>query len=99
MTAAGSPAAHAQVLPPAALGLGLPSSTVAADSPCGTTVGQDVGGSAGSPQYAVCQGAGLTFLGPSVGQVAAIIGPTTIGPAFIGQLVVSGGAAVVSPVG
>ena len=51
MTAAGSPAAHAQVLPPAALGLGLPSSTVGADSPCGTTVGQDVGGSAGSPRY------------------------------------------------
>jgi hypothetical protein len=40
----------------------------------------------------VCTGApGLTFIGPAIGQVASVIGPTIIGPSVIGNLVVAAG--------
>ena len=57
---------------------------------CGDTTswGQgDVGGG-GS---VVCQGSGLVFVAPSVGQIATVVGPTIIGPSEVGTIVVSPG--------
>jgi hypothetical protein len=48
------------------------------------------GGTAGT-ENKICQGSGLVFVGPSVGQIATVIGPTIIGPAVIGTTVVSAG--------
>jgi hypothetical protein len=46
----------------------------------------------------VCTGAGLTLIGPSVGQIATVIGPTIISPSVvIGASVVSAGNVVVGP--
>jgi hypothetical protein len=50
----------------------------------GTTAGT-------SPQ--VCIGSGLSFIGPSIGQVATVIGPTTIGPAQVNSVVSAGNGA------
>jgi hypothetical protein len=36
-------------------------------------------GNTGGTEGKVCQGAGLAFVGPSVGQVANVVGPTIIG--------------------
>jgi hypothetical protein len=36
-------------------------------------------------------GAGLSFVGPAIGQIATVTGPTIIGPAVIGTSVVSAG--------
>jgi hypothetical protein len=41
-----------------------------------------------------CLGAGLSFVGPAIGQIATVIGPTIIGPANIGTTVVSAGDVV-----
>jgi hypothetical protein len=49
------------------------------------------GGTAGTVAK-VCQGGGLVFIGPAVGQVAAVIGPTVIGPAQVGAIVSAGDA-------
>ena len=72
--------------------LALPAGDIAADtgSQCDSTVagGQ---GPAGSPDSHTCLGAGLVFNGPVVGQISSIIGPTIIGPAFVGSLVQSAG--------
>ncbi|MDX6644646.1 MAG: hypothetical protein QOK40_373 [Miltoncostaeaceae bacterium] len=57
---------------------------------CGTSQGAFGLGHVGST-ILTCQGSGLTFVGPSVGQVASVIGPTIIGPAFIGSSIVSAG--------
>jgi hypothetical protein len=55
--------------------------------PCGTS------SSAGA-----CVGAGLSFIGPSVGQIASVIGPTIISPAVVGNnIAVSAGDAAVGP--
>ena len=45
----------------------------------------------------VCQGAGLAFIGPAIGQVTSVIGPTIIGPAVVGNVVVSGGSGAAGP--
>src|SRR5438309_6690878 len=47
------------------------------------------GGTAGN-QPQVCLGSGLSFIGPAVGQVATVIGPTTIGPAQVNANVSAG---------
>jgi hypothetical protein len=59
-------------------------------SPCGTDTPSQQGATAGTSNT-VCQGSGLSFIGPSVGQVATVIGPTVIGPATIGNAIVSAG--------
>jgi hypothetical protein len=47
------------------------------------------GGAAGTSAK-VCQGGGPVFIGPAVGQVAAVIGPTVIGPAQVAAVVSAG---------
>jgi hypothetical protein len=57
---------------------------------CATAGVEGQGGTGGTANH-ICQGSGLVFVGPSVGQVAAVIGPTIIGPAVIGATVVAAG--------
>jgi hypothetical protein len=40
---------------------------------------------------------GLTFIGPSVGQVATVIGPTIMTPGFVGTIVQANGNVAVGP--
>ena len=78
---------------PGALGYGGGGDTMAsgAAGPCGTANGNIDQGPAGQQVTQVCQGSGLTFVGPSIGQVATVIGPTIISPAFNGAVNVSAG--------
>ncbi|MDX6686187.1 MAG: hypothetical protein QOF86_2315 [Baekduia sp.] len=62
---------------------------------CNTQIGAEGQGPPGSIEDKVCMGAGLSFIGPSIGQIASVVGPTTIGPAFIGTSVASAGGNVV----
>jgi hypothetical protein len=55
-----------------------------------TATGQ---GTTGTTEPQVCIGSGLSFIGPSVGQVATVIGPTTIGPAQVNAVVSAGNIA------
>jgi hypothetical protein len=59
--------------------------------PCSGINGGDVQGPPGSSSNQVCIGAGLSFIGPAIGQIATVIGPTIIGPAFVGSINVSAG--------
>jgi hypothetical protein len=54
---------------------------------CGTAVGSELQGRGGGNDVAVC-GAGLTFVAPSVGPINAVVGPTIITPAFVGNTIV-----------
>ena len=60
---------------------------------CSNRNSEGQGATAGT-ENKICMGSGLVFIGPSVGQVAALIGPTVIGPAQIGNAVVSAGNVV-----
>ncbi|MEN3278879.1 MAG: hypothetical protein V7607_19 [Solirubrobacteraceae bacterium] len=98
--AVGAPAAGAAtwpispVLPSVApAGLALPGNAV---GQCGT-VSQEGQGRASGNEASVCQGAGLVFIGPSVGQLATIVGPTIISPGFVGRVVQSTGNVAVGP--
>ena len=53
------------------------------------------GGNAGSTSNQTC-GALLSFNGPSIGQVAAVIGPTIIGATVLAPVVATAGSPVVS---
>jgi hypothetical protein len=77
------------------IGVGVPSNGLGA-SPCGT----GVAGGMGSPAApAVCAG-GLSFVGPTIGQIASVIGPTIISPAVVGNtIIVASGTNVVAPGG
>jgi hypothetical protein len=91
-------AASAQGVPPfpawgGGIGVGVPSAGLGA-SPCGTAVA----GGQGSPAApAVCAG-GLSFVGPTIGQIASVIGPTIISPAVVGtSVIVAAGSNIVGP--
>jgi hypothetical protein len=43
----------------------------------------------------VCTGSGLTFIGPSIGQISSIVGPTIITPGPVGNVVLAAGNASV----
>jgi hypothetical protein len=60
---------------------------------CGTSTGPHGQGATGGTAAQICSGAGggLSFVGPAIGQVATVIGPTIIGPGVIGNVVVSAG--------
>jgi len=78
--------AHAQVLPGPALG----------PDTCSPPTGEGLG-APGSITNAICNGAGIVFVGPAVGQVATVIGPVVIGPNNIGSSVVSAGPGIAVP--
>jgi hypothetical protein len=69
----------------------LPANAV---GPCGT-VSQEGQGRASGNEASVCQGAGLAFIGPSVGQVATVIGPTIISPGFVGTVITTAGGVAI----
>jgi hypothetical protein len=76
---------------PAVGATGNPSTSLGA---CNNTTGPEGQGAVAGNRPQVCQGAGgLSFIGPSIGQVASVIGPTIIGPAVIGSSIVSAGNA------
>lgn len=81
---------QADLVPTDLLGLdGAPSGV----ETCSNRNSEGQGATAGT-ENKICMGSGLVFIGPSVGQVAALIGPTVIGPAQIGNAVVSAGNVV-----
>jgi hypothetical protein len=76
---AATPSANAQVIPAA------PCSYV--QVPLGPADGNP-----GTSPIQICQGVGgLNFVGPTIGQLGTIIGPTTIGPAVIGVTAAAAG--------
>jgi hypothetical protein len=105
---AGAPAAGASTVPLARFSLpiglprypaltpllGVPFSGGPVSAPCSAAHGGDGVGSTGGTTSVVCQGGGLIFIGPSIGQIANVIGPTIIGPAVIGNVIVSAGNGV-----
>jgi hypothetical protein len=98
--AVGAPAAGASTVTPFAgvpsipvAGPGLPGNAV---GPCGT-VSQEGQGRASGNEASVCQGAGLAFVGPSVGQLATIVGPTIMSPGFVGGVILTTGNVAVGP--
>jgi hypothetical protein len=99
--AAGAPAAGASTpftLPAFAVPAGavLPTAAgnpVGQQGACGTATGPQGQARTGGTTNPVCVGAGLSFVGPAIGQIATVIGPTIIGPAVVGTSIVSAGAA------
>jgi hypothetical protein len=83
-----APAAGASPFPDLTTPVALPGG--AAAGACGRPSVQGQG-SVGGVNNQVCQGAGLSFTGPSVGLIATVIGPTIIGPAVVGTSIVSAG--------
>jgi hypothetical protein len=64
---------------------------------CTTATGNEGQGRTGGNDNQVCLGAGLSFIGPSIGQISTVIGPTIITPAFVGTSIVAGGNVAVGP--
>jgi hypothetical protein len=95
--AVGAPMASAitfpTTLPFGALPFGAGGGGAITSGACDTTRITEGQAATGGVQSQVCQGSGLSFIGPSVGQVATVMGPTIIGPAVIGTLIVSAGNA------
>jgi hypothetical protein len=65
--------------------------------PCGAATGPHGQGAVGGTSNQVCMGAGLSFIGPSIGQIATVIGPTIISPGFVGNVIVSAGNGSIGP--
>jgi hypothetical protein len=65
--------------------------------PCGNAVAGENQGRTGGNDIEACVGAGLSFIGPTIGQIATVIGPTTISPAVVGGSIVSAGNVAVVP--
>jgi hypothetical protein len=75
-----------------AAGVGMPNSGNAssANGLCGASVAGG-GGTTGYTASQNCLGSGLVFVGPAIGQIASVIGPTIISPGFTGTVNVSAG--------
>lgn len=58
-----------------------------AAGPCGTV----------SNEASVSQGAGLAFVGASVGRVTTIMGPTIMSPGFVGTVIQTTGNVAIGP--
>jgi hypothetical protein len=92
--AAGAPAASAST-PFTVPAFGVPDAAAAGLSgiagACSTVSPHSGQGATAGTSVQVCMGPGLSFVGPAVGQIATVIGPTIIGPAVVGSSVVSAG--------
>lgn len=93
LAGAGASAANAATVPIPSSGMDTNTSGAGPvrSGDCGSSSGaEDQGGTGGTNTY-MCLGAGLTFVGPQIGQIASVIGPTIISPGFTGNVVVSAG--------
>jgi hypothetical protein len=70
---------------------------VVAGGPCGDPTVGDFSSPAGGTSSQVCQGSGLSFVGPATGQIATVIGPTITGSVVLAPIVVSAGAVAAGP--
>jgi hypothetical protein len=73
------------------------------NSPSDSTVGGQIGsygcavntpagvGTAGGTTNEVCGSGGLIFIGPSIGQISTVVGPTIIGSTVLAPVTVSSG--------
>ena len=96
-----APTASASAAPPvpiASPGLGLPSNIgpignnpAAALGPCGTPTGAESQGGTGGTAQQACLSAGLSYIGPAIGQISSVVGPTIITAGFVGNIVTSAG--------
>jgi hypothetical protein len=89
-TMAASLPMRTDVVSPALLPFDYPTGAAAEACARHTATGQ---GTTGTTEPQVCIGSGLSFIGPAVGQVATVIGPTTIGPAQVNSNVSAGNIA------
>jgi hypothetical protein len=61
---------------------------------CGISSGNEGQGGTAGTETVVCNGAGgLSFVGPQIGQVASVIGPTIIGGVVTGSVITAAGDA------
>jgi hypothetical protein len=67
------------------------------NGPCATGDTPSQQGATGGTTNSICQGSGVVFVAPSVGQVATVMGPTIIGPSNVGTVVVSAGDVAAAP--
>ena len=67
----------------------------AAAGSCGSANGSVLQGHIGETSPHVC--GGLAFIGPSIGQIATVIGPTIISPAVSGAAIVTGNNVTFGP--
>jgi hypothetical protein len=88
------PTAFARFLGPPIGASWIPPSTTLTGA-CGTSTGAGSQGRTGGTATQVCVGAGLSLIGPSIGQIATVNGPTTISPGFVGITIASAGAVAV----
>ena len=49
-----------------------------------TPTGAEGQGGTGGTTAQACLGAGVSYVGPAIGQIATVIGPTIISPGFVG---------------
>jgi hypothetical protein len=91
--AVGVPAASASLYTVPALGVpnGGAAGSLGPAGPCSTVSPHSGQGATAGTAVQVCQGSGLSFVAPAIGQIATVIGPTIIGPAVVGTLIVSAG--------
>lgn len=59
--------------------------------PCGRSTPEGQGGTGTANENEICQGGGLAFVGPAMGQAVSIIGPTIIGPTAVGNIAMGAG--------
>src|SRR5579884_3229698 len=57
---------------------------------CGDTLGGNGQGAVGGTANDVC-GSNLTYVGPAIGSIATVVGPTIIGPSTVGAVNVAAG--------
>ena len=97
-----APSAHAAVWPtswvPGAVDNNTTGGGPIRSGICGSSSGAENQGGTGGTNTYLCMGPGLMFVGPQIGQIASVVGPTIISPGFVGQVVTSAGNGAI-PVG